>query len=1037
MKPDPLACHTIITRFCRQHLIDQCISKLQQDSWLAVTNLIGVGVGLFAYALAKRLGSPLVILTEHDDQAESLFDDFGLFDFDIPLGLIPAKNISHSAPLFSDLDSFQEFFINQALQLLNDHKPALLVTTPQSLSSKVPSQFTWNKLTLSLHCDQIYPRDKLVNHLEQIGYSKVDIVENRLEYCLRGGIIDIFSPGEALPVRIEFDGDIIASIRYFNPESQLSLKSIIATTITPATQQILDSSAAVTILEYLPTDTIIITLLDDEVLLGDIKSISAVHGFKLVEVSKLGNSHFDYAIYPTELKTIQDLQRHLATIRQNYSDPQIYLFCGSEAQCERLAHLLKDDAVHYSVGAFNQGVEMPQIGVFLYTDYEIFKRTRSTNIFRRLYPELPSKPFDPKELSTGDFMVHVDYGIGRFVGLNKITAFGATRECLVLEYADADRVYVPLEKMHLVHKYLGTEGFVPRLNHLGRTDWEKTRLRTKRSVYQLSQTLINLYAQRIHSSRPSYPQDNDLQLQLESAFWFEETPDQIAATKEIKKDLETDHPMDRLLCGDVGFGKTEVALRAAFKVVLGSKQVAVLAPTTILADQHFAVFSRRFQDFPVKIALLTRFVSPKQQRQILQELASGKIDIVIGTHRLLSPDVAFKELGLLIIDEEHRFGVKAKEHLKIKRTQVDVLSLSATPIPRSLYMSLIGVRDFSVIKTPPKSRLPILTEVILFDPVLIRDAILRELERGGQVYFVHNDIASLARISHKLSELVPEASLAYAHGKMPARELERIMRRFIEGELNVLVTTTIIESGIDIPNANTIFINDAHHYGLAQLYQLRGRVGRSNRRAYAYLIVPTFSHLKPDAVLKLKAITRHSALGSGYQLALHDLEIRGVGNIFGVEQSGNVQALGYELYMKILKEAFDRLKAGEKLDSLALATDEIVDTEIVFPFAALLPDDYVPLKAQRLHYYRRLSEARSQVDLDQIEKELIDIFGNLPPAGRGLIELHSLRVLASALSIKKMFLVPDIQIFWSDRAQPIKPEVLLPAVKSVAQQNNW
>ncbi|MEM2144067.1 MAG: helicase-related protein [Candidatus Jordarchaeaceae archaeon] len=506
-------------------------------------------------------------------------------------------------------------------------------------------------------------------------------------------------------------------------------------------------------------------------------------------------------------------------------------------------------------------------------------------------------------------------------------------------------------------------------------------------------------------------------------------------TNEIKSDLMKDKPMDRLLCGDVGFGKTEVAIRAAFKVVSASKQVAVLAPTTILADQHFAVFSRRLRDFPIKAAMLSRLVTKKQQKEILKQLASGEIDIIIGTHRILSQDVSFKDLGLLIIDEEHRFGVRAKEKLKFLKTSVDVLSLSATPLPRTLYLSLSGIRDLSILRTPPKSRLPILTEILYFDKKFIKESILRELSRGGQVYFIHNDISTLPRITQTFKELLPDIPIAYAHGQMKERELDEIMHGFVEGNISVLFTTSIIESGIDIPNANTIFINMAHRFGLADLYQLRGRVGRGSRQGFAYLIIPHISQLKPEAIRKLETITKYTSLGSGYQLALNDLEIRGIGNIFGTEQSGNIQAIGYNLYMKILQEALEKIKRGEELSfNEALESDQFF-TEVLFPFSSFIPENYIESQSMRFYFYQKMSNCRELEELEKVESEIKDIFGKYPPEVNGLFELHRLRILGEKLRLKKISLSQPITLIWHESVfKAFSLENLLSGLKSICQR---
>lgn len=1032
----------LIVDLLRSHpAINLFISRLNNNRHLSVSNLLGAAISVLLKEVSATLNVPILCLTNSLEEAENIYQNLYLFFNRWPLGYLPNPLPDHPAALFSEKDSSWEFFTAQTLDILANSNNAIVVAPITAIDCPLPSRINWQELNITINVSSQLDRAALFSQLDMFGYQRVELVENRLDYCVKGGIIDIFPANSPYPIRIEMEDNVVASLRIFNPDSQLSIRKIEHLVIKPSVS-FLERQSSSFLTDYLPSNTIIFSWADASKL-GD----TWVHSFwdnnpesKIVFANDFLHPTIDFGVFKYfPLRTFQDFRRHLSTkLSDNHPNHSFFVFCDSAVQVERLDSLLRDiPSVEFVLGHLAESIEVPTIGLYLYSDADIFKREYTPSLFRRLVTEIPAVPLNLNEIAPGDYLVHIDYGIGRFLKMDKILAFGAMHECLVLEYADRAKVYVPVEKANLVHKYKGTEGYVPRLSRLGSGDWEKTKLRTRRTIYQQSEEIINLYARRMHSIRPAYPPDTDLQLQLESSFWFEETPDQIQATAEIKHDLELERPMDRLLCGDVGFGKTEVAIRAAFKVVSASRQVAVLAPTTILADQHFAVFSRRLKDFPVRIGILNRFIPRKEQAQTLRDVAIGKIDILIGTHRILSPDVVFRDLGLLIIDEEHRFGVKDKEKLKMLRESLDVLSLSATPIPRSLYLSLIGARDMSLIHTPPKARLPILTEVIHFDPGFIRAAVQREIQRGGQVFFVHNDIASIAHFTNKIRTLFPDLPVAFAHGQMRERELETIMRGFIEGNISVLVTTTIIESGIDIPNANTIFINNAHRFGLAQLYQLRGRVGRGNRLAFAYLIVPPINQLKPDAILKLKAISRHTSLGSGYQLALHDLEIRGVGNILGIEQSGNIQAIGYDLYLKILRDAFSKLNAGQQLSTSDQEVPDYSGADIVFPFAAFIPEDYISSSSLRLNCYRRLSEAQNLEELSRIESEILDMFGKLPPEALGLLEIHRLRILAEPLSIQKIVVGQVTQIIWPKDWNKMDPESLIASIKSVASSHNW
>ncbi|MFA7564083.1 MAG: transcription-repair coupling factor [Candidatus Neomarinimicrobiota bacterium] len=1005
----------------------------RSNAGFTVAGLSGFATALFLYSFYKKIDQPILLITNDSNEAEYIRDDLELFNLDDSVCYLPEP--PNSSFLFSDTESLNAYFTNDTLQKLSTGQNTIIVATLSSLKSKFPLSDDFNKLKRTYHVNEIVNRDAFIEYLVHLGYTIAPAVESPFEYCIKGGIIDFYPPESLHPYRIEFFGDKIESIRTFNPDTQLSICNLSSFTVQAPAHSSLDNQNSTNIFSYLKKDTVVFCLHAEKLMDTDEKNTTDIFtylsSYRVINHYDLLASDIDFRVNSQpQTNSIKAFREHLLTVLSVQPDARISLFCANSMQVERLKELLGLEKLNYFDFSISAGAELPEAKLYFYTDHQIFKRERRINFFKKYSPDFPVEQFGPHEISPGDLMVHINYGVGRFAGLDKIAAFGSIRECLCLEYSGGDKVFVPLEKLNYVQKYTGNLQNPPPLNKLGTTEWERTKLKTQRAIDEISKDLVELYAKRISAPGYAFPPDNELQYLMESEFLYEETPDQLTAIQAVKEDMEKPRPMDRLLCGDVGFGKTEVAIRASFKAVSASKQVAVLVPTTILADQHFAVFSQRLQKYPIRIALLSRFVSRKMQSQIIRDLAAGKIDIVIGTHRLLSKDVSFKDLGLLVIDEEHRFGVKDKERIKFLRESVDILALSATPIPRSLNFSLIGVRDFSVINTPPISRLPVITEVITFDMNIIKKAILREINRGGQVFFVHNDIKSIAALSHKLALALPEISVDYVHGQMNERELEKTMSAFINNEINLLVTTTIIESGIDIPNANTIFINQAHHFGLAQLYQLRGRVGRSSRRAYAYLIVPEPSRIKPDALRKLQTIKKHTALGSGYSVALQDLEIRGAGNLLGTSQSGNnIAAIGYELYMKFLREALDEIKSTQPAYPEKLR----LETEVFCPLPAYFPDSYISDSSARLEYYRQLTLADELSSVDVISGQIRDIYGKLPSEATTLFNISKIRLLASSLGIKKVNIAEKSTSFiWDESFIPPAETDLIQAIQKAA-----
>ena len=715
--------------------------------------------------------------------------------------------------------------------------------------------------------------------------------------------------------------------------------------------------------------------------------------------------HFDARPQPDFNANLGLLHQRLA--RNAAEGIDTFVLCDSQGQESRLRELLEEEVenkqVRLTVESLHEGFEVASLGLAVYTDHQIFNRYHRPTARKRKKKSGGLSIRDLQNLSPGDFVVHIDYGIGKFAGMEKIEVRGKQQESVRVLFAGGDTLYVNVNALYKLHKYTGKEGHQPRLTKLGSGQWEKTKAKTKKRVKDIARDLIALYAKRKASRGHAFSPDSVWQRELEASFQFEDTPDQATAAQAVKEDMEQPTPMDRLVCGDVGFGKTEVAIRAAFKAAQEGKQVGVLVPTTILAAQHYETFKKRLASFPIKVGVLSRFQSKEDQKKTIEGLADGTIDIVIGTHRLTSKDVQFKHLGLLIIDEEQRFGVQVKEKLRKLRAEVDTLTLTATPIPRTLQFSLLGARDLSIISTPPPNRQPIITEIHSFDKDLIRDAILYETSRGGQVFFIHNRVRSIDEIASTLQAIVPDVRIRVAHGQMKGSELERVMLDFVEHRFDVLVSTNIIENGLDIANANTIIINQAQRFGLSELHQLRGRVGRSNQKAFAYLLVPSVHVLTREARQRLQAVEEFSDLGSGFNLAMRDLDIRGAGDMLGAEQSGFIEDVGFETYHKILDEAVQELRADEFSDVFDGAPmPPVGDTNVDVEEDAFIPEGYLANNVERLNLYRRIAEADAEEALDTIRTELVDRFGPIPPELDHLLAAAEMRLLAQTIRLPKV-----------------------------------
>jgi len=918
--------------------------------------------------------------------------------------------------------SVMDFVRDPALVLssLMAGEKKIVLSTPSELGRKVLAQDKAAQCRLPIRKGEALGYERVQAFLQSNGFERKDFVEQEGDYAVRGSIIDVFSFGALKPVRIEFFGDEVESIRSFDVNTQLSSSQESETEIVANLVGVAD--AAESILSYLPPKSLVVTSTFDDEDFGPSDSeyfsrreieakLQAFAELQLLSLTR-GNFHFEaepqmrfssnFHLLAESLK--KDAERGVQSVvatasQKELTDVTEFLAAEYATETEEGAPLRLYTLPLNLYEGFRLG------NVSLYTESDVFGKLHVHRRHRRRRRRQISLR-DLRALKIGDFIVHEDYGIGIFMGLEKIQVAGAWQECVLIEYEKGDKLYVGLQNLHLLSKYSAGEGSKAKLSRLGSDKWQQQKERVKKRLKDIARNLIELYAKRKMTKGFAAPPDSVWMREFEAAFIFEETPDQLSAIEAVKRDMESPAPMDRLICGDAGFGKTEVAMRAAFKAVEGGKQVAVLVPTTILAHQHFQTFKQRFQNFPTRIEVLSRFVPKSEQKRIIEEIQKGTVDIVIGTHRLVSRDVRFKDLGLLIIDEEQHFGVATKEKLREEFPTVDTLTLTATPIPRTLQFSMMGARDLSIISTPPKNRQPIETIVHEFDQELIRQAIARELARGGQVFFLHNRINTIEQIFDMLKRLFPKARIRIAHAQLPSRELEQIMMDFLDKEIDILICTTIVESGLDISNVNTILINRADTLGLADLYQLRGRVGRSDRKAYCYLLTPPASSLTQEALQRLSAIEEFTELGSGFNVAMRDLDIRGAGNLLGAEQSGYIYELGFDVYQKILEEAVAELKSTEFQNIFKEAEERKAKpnkpTEVTFFFNALIPDYYVESASERFALYERLSKAASEESLAKLSAELQDRFGKLPEECEHLLLVARLRIVATALMISRL-----------------------------------
>lgn len=1048
------------------------LAKLLKDGktrHISLNGLVASAPALFFAAFAERCPYPILFILEDADTAGYFHND--LKALGIEPFLLPSSY--RRAVKYGQRDAGSEILRTETMAALSaektEGKPLYIVTEPSALAERVVSKERLNDQTIRLETGQEVEVVALEKQLRALGFQEVDYVYEPGQFAVRGSILDVYSYSSEYPFRIDFFGDEIDTLRTFEVETQLSLQKRKQVEIVPELAQA-DHEQLTSFLHLLPEETLIVTkdlhyvadrigkifdegfsksaqtelmegkseveqeairqqMLAETKLIGRGKFLTDALGFRRIETAT-SPTHTAEAVVTCETTPQPLFHKNFDLLLQTLRDDaaggkRVFILADSQKQNDRLREIFASK-VSESGGApvaftpvdrtLHEGFNDETLGLALYTDHQIFDRfhkyTLRSDKAKQGKMALTMKEL--REMEPGDFVVHVDFGIGKFAGLVRVPAGESYQEMIRLVYQHGDIADVSIHSLYKISKYRRAEsGEAPRLSILGSGTWNKLKEKTKKRIKDIARDLIKLYAQRRHERGFAFSADNYMQHELEASFLYEDTPDQLKSTQQVKHDMESPRPMDRLVCGDVGFGKTEVAIRAAFKAACDNKQVAVLVPTTVLAFQHFKTFSKRLQGMPVRVDYLSRARTTKQTRQVTEDLAAGKIDILVGTHKLIGKSVKWKDLGLLIIDEEQKFGVATKEKLRQLKTNVDTLTLSATPIPRTLQFSLMGARDMSIMRTPPPNRYPIQTEIATFSSEVIADAINFEMSRGGQVFFVNDRIAGLAPIAEMIHKYVPDCRVGIGHGQMSPEELEKIVMGFMNYDYDVLLSTTIVENGIDISNANTIIINDAHRFGLSDLHQMRGRVGRSNRKAFCYLLAPPLANLTADARRRLEALETFSELGSGFSIAMQDLDIRGAGNLLGAEQSGFMEDLGYETYQKILTQAVTELKNDEFQDLYAeqiaqgeaISGDDFVDDcAVESDLEMYFPDNYVPGSSERMLLYRELDNIERDEELEAYRQRLIDRFGPVPRQGEELMLVVPLRRVGRRLGCEKIIL---------------------------------
>ena len=1052
---------TIVNYYQAAEKVSLVFKALQQEKHhFQMSNLVGSSLSFVISETFKQLEKPYLLICSDKEEAAYYLNDLEQLLGDKNVLFYPG---SYRRPYqIEETDNANVLLRSEVLNRINSRKkPAIIVTYPTALFEKVVTKKELEKSTLKINQGENLSLDFVNEVLFEYNFNRVDFVTEPGEFSVRGGIVDVFSFSNDEPYRIEFFGDEVDSIRTFDVETQLSKEKLTKISIMPNVENKALEESRESFLKYLSSKTVLFVK-NQELLKGNLDKfyhkaqvefeklskeikhakpeelfcngeeiVNQLQDFTVAYFGKQrllnevetnrSPSDFDSAQSPATIAfnirpqpsfnkqfnlLIEDLNVHHS---KGYSN---YILCANEKQAQRFHDIFEDadEEVHYETVVFPlyQGFIDEDQKVVCYTDHQIFERYYR---FRLKNGYAKKQNITLKELTNlnkGDYVTHIDHGIGKFAGLQKIDVDGKKQEAIKLIYGDRDILYVSIHSLHKISKFNGKDGKPPKIYKLGSDAWKKVKQKTKARVKHIAFNLIQLYAKRKLQKGFAFGPDTNMQHELEASFLFEDTPDQFSATQDVKADMEKDQPMDRLVCGDVGFGKTEVAIRAAFKAVDNGKQVAVLVPTTILAFQHFKTFSERLKDFPVRIDYMNRFRTTKQKNGVIDGIADGSIDIVIGTHQLTNKKVQFKDLGLLIIDEEQKFGVAVKDKLKTIKENVDTLTLTATPIPRTLQFSLMAARDLSVIKTPPPNRHPIETNVIRLSEETMRDAISYEISRGGQVFFIHNRIENIKEVAGMLQRLVPSAKIGIGHGQMEGKKLEELMLSFMNNEFDVLVSTTIIESGLDVPNANTIFINNANNFGLSDLHQMRGRVGRSNKKAFCYFITPPYHMMTDDARKRITALEMFSELGSGLNIAMKDLEIRGAGDLLGGEQSGFINDIGFDTYQKILQEAIVELKENEFKDLYPEEENKpkayVKEVQIDTDFEILFPDDYVNSVSERLNLYNKLGSLTNEEELVTFEAELVDRFGEIPTRVADLFDSVRIKWLAKEFGLEKVIL---------------------------------
>ena len=1028
--------------------LQKAIAKSEHATPLHVQlkGLVGSSLSFVLAEAFKKADAPFLFIFNDKEEAAYYLNDLELIIGEKDVLFYPG---SYRRPYqIEETNNANVLLRAEVLNRINSRKkPAVIVSYPDALFEKVVTRKELDKNTLKIQLEDTLSLDFLNEVLFEYKFKRVDFVTEPGEFSVRGGIVDVFSFSHDEPYRLEFFGDEVDSIRTFDVETQLSTEKVKKISIVPNVANKFLQEKRESFLGYISDKTIVFSKntsllyarLDDffekaqeaftklsedikhatpaELFLNGTAFKEQLKDFGLITLG--GNATddssvakgitFDTTPQPSFNKKFDLLIQNLNEFNSAGFDN--YICCATEQQARRFNDIFEEisEKIHYKTIVFplHQGFVSKDLKLVCYTDHQIFERYHKFHLKNGYAKKQAITLKELNKLEIGDYVTHIDHGIGKFGGLQKIDVEGKKQEAIKLMYGERDILYVSIHSLHKISKFNGKDGAPPKIYKLGSGAWKKVKDKTKSRVKKIAFNLIKVYAKRRLEKGFQYDPDSYLQNELEASFIYEDTPDQGKATEDIKKDMESERPMDRLICGDVGFGKTEVAIRAAFKAVDNGKQVAVLVPTTILAFQHHRTFTERLKEMPVSIDYLNRFRTAKERKETLERLEAGKVDIIIGTHQLVNKKVIFKDLGLLIVDEEQKFGVSVKDKLKSIKENVDVLTLTATPIPRTLQFSLMAARDLSVITTPPPNRYPIESSVIGFNEETIRDAIAYEIERGGQVFFIHNRIENIKEVAGMIQRLVPDAKVGIGHGQMEGKKLETLMLSFINGEFDVLVSTTIVESGLDVTNANTIFINNANNFGLSDLHQMRGRVGRSNKKAFCYFITPPYEAMTNDARKRIEALEQFSELGSGFNIAMKDLEIRGAGDLLGGEQSGFINEIGFETYQKILAEAIDELKENEfkdLYDEVQGAKEKIFvkETQIDSDFELLFPDAYINNITERLNLYTELNQVKDVAGLKKFEAQLIDRFGELPPQADDLLNSVRIKWIANSIGIEKI-----------------------------------